>query len=253
MKVVVIGGTGLVGSRLTSELRRRGADVSIVSRTTENVDLLEPYGLADAFDGVDVVIDTLNTSAMDSVGATQFFKRAAGNISAAETEAHVPHHILLSIIGLELATRNGHYIGKLAQEQVVKRSGIPYTIVRSAQFFEFLPSIAEFFVIDGEVQLPRTLVQPVAVNDVVMALADAAESAAVDDTIEIAGPEQFPIVEAVRIVLSSDPRPVIEVSGYEAFGVDTHDALVPTGIFRKGDQWLKDWTVHRDSSVQKSE
>lgn len=236
MKILVAGGNGHVGSRLTARLNDLGHQVVVASRAT-GVDAVTGEGLGDAMTGVDVVVDVLNTMEMDAAAATAFFRGTTERLLAAEHTTGVRHHVLLSVVGADRALENGYYAGKVAQEDAVRDGGIPYTIVRATQFHDFVPTIADWLSAGGVVNAPSMLVQPVDVDDVVDLLADVAQGSPVDDTVDLAGPDRYRLDELLRATLAAqgDSRSVVTATG-TALGADAPDSLVPIGAHRSGDR-----------------
>jgi uncharacterized protein YbjT (DUF2867 family) len=234
MKLLIAGGNGYVGTRLADRLRALGHNVTAGSRAT-GFDAVTGAGLGDAMRGVDVVVDVLNTADIDAAAATAFFRGTTERILAAEKSTGVRHHVLLSIVGADRALANGYYAGKVAQEDAVKNSDVPFTIVRATQFYSFVPTIADWLTVDGTVAAPGMLLQPVDVADVVDVLAEVALGTPAEDTIDIAGPERFRLDDLLRATLTSrgDPRPVVTIEG-TALGADATDSLVPLGVHRTG-------------------
>lgn len=234
MRFLIIGGSGQVGSRLTSRLRELGHEVAVGSRDT-GVDAVTGEGLGDAMIGADVVVDVLNTGEMDAAAATAFFRGTTERLLAAEHSTGVRHHVLLSIVGADRARANGYYVGKVAQEEAVRDGDIPFTIVRATQFHHFVPTIADWLTVDGTVRAGELLLQPVDVDDVVDLLAEVALGAPMGDTVDLAGPERFRLDDLLRATLAaaSDERIVRSVEG-SVLGADAADSLVPLGSHRTG-------------------
>lgn len=234
MKLLVLGGGGHVGSLVVDLLREKGHQVVVGSRAT-GVDVVTGEGLGPVMDGVDTVIDVLNTNDMDAAAATAFFRGGTERVLAAEHTTDVRHHVLLSIVGADRARANGYYVGKVAQEDAVRESDIPFTIVRATQFHDFVPMIADWLTDHGQVEAPGMLLQPVDVRDVVDLLVEVAQSTPLNDTVDLAGPEAFALDDLLRSTLRdrSDPRPVVTVDG-TALGADSGDSLVPIGPHRTG-------------------
>ncbi|RMI12504.1 SDR family oxidoreductase [Cellulomonas triticagri] len=234
MRMLVAGGTGHVGSRLTARLRELGHDVVVGSRE-DGFDPVTGAGVGDAVRGADVVVDVLNTPEMEAAAATAFFRGTTERLLAAELSTGVRHHVLLSVVGADRALANGYYAGKVAQEDAVREGDVPFTVVRATQFHHFVPSIADWLTVDGTVHAPGTLLQPVAVEDVVALLADVAEGPALGDTVDLAGPDRFRLDDLLRATLAEqgDPRVVRTVDG-TALGAESGDALVPLGAYRRG-------------------
>lgn len=243
MRIAIIGGTGLVGTRLVEELDRRGHETVVVARET-GADVLTGDGLDGPLDGVEVVVDVLNVVTMDAEESTAFFRTAEEQITAAEQRAGVRHHVLLSIVGLERALDNGYYAGKLAQEGVVTAGAVPFSVLRATQFFEYLGTVADWATQDGVVHLPATLLQPVALDDVVGHLARLAEGEPTRETREIAGPDVGPAHEVVRAALAAagDQRTIRVVPG-QMMGAGSDDALVPHGAHETGTTRFDDWAA----------
>jgi uncharacterized protein YbjT (DUF2867 family) len=243
MKIVVIGGSGLIGSKLVEKLREDG-HVAIAASPDSGVDTLTGEGLSEALAGAQVVVDVSNAPAWDDAAVLEFFQTSSRNILAAEAVAGVTHHVTLSIVGTDRLQDSGYYRAKLAQEQAVKAGNVPYTILRATQFFEFIGRIADSST-DGEtVRLPPVLVQPEAANDVAAALAEIAVSAPVNGIVELAGPEQFRLDELARRVLSAkhDPRRVTADVRARYFGAELDDrSLTPGTNARIAPTRFEDW------------
>jgi uncharacterized protein YbjT (DUF2867 family) len=229
MKIVVIGGSGLIGSKLVKKLREGGHD-PLAASPDSGVDTLTGKGLAEALEGAEVVVDVSNAPAWDDAAVLAFFQTSARNLLAAEAVAGVRHHVALSVVGTDRLPDSGYLRAKLAQEQVVKAATVPYTIVRATQFFEFIGRIADSSA-DGEtVRLPPVQVQPEAADDVAAALADVAVSPPVNGTVELAGPERFRLDELARRVLSAngDARRATADGRARYFGATLDDrSLIP--------------------------
>ncbi|MGP3534013.1 SDR family oxidoreductase [Microbacterium sp. RD1] len=242
MNVVVFGGTGNIGGRVAERLRAAGHSVTAVSRET-GVDLTTGAGLADLLAGVDVVVDTLNAMAFDTESAVAFFGGTSETILRAEEEARVKHHIALSIVGADRLDASGYLAGKVAQEQAIRESGVPSTIVRATQFFDFLPLIAQMSTSDGVVTVGDHDLQPMAPEEVARVLADVAVGAPLG-VVETAGPERASLASFVERLAQHDgsslPLRVDASVGY--FGVPTTgDAIVPVGDARISDVTLEQW------------
>jgi uncharacterized protein YbjT (DUF2867 family) len=244
MKIVVIGGTGLIGSKVVNRLRQKGHDV-LAASPNSGVNTVTGEGLAEALAGASIVVDLANSPSFEEEAAMSFFKAAGRNLLGAEAVAGVKHHVALSVVGTERLQAMGYFRAKLVQENLIKASGIPYTIVRSTQFFEFTAAIAQAGTIGQTVHLSPALYQPIASDDVADAVADAALAAPVNGTIEIAGPDRAPIDEFVGQFLTAtrDPRKVIADAHIGYFGIEVNDqSLTPgdnprLGVIRFGD-WL---------------
>ena len=243
IKIVVIGGSGLIGAKLVNILRRWGHAVVPASPST-GVNTLTGEGLTGALKGAQVVVDVANAPSWEDKAVLEFFEISGRNLLAAETDAGVKHHVALSVVGTERLLANGYFRAKMAQEKVIKASKIPYTIVRSTQFFEFVGSIAQFATEGSTVRLPSVLMQPIASDDVAAALADIAISKPMDGMIEIAGPEQLRQDELVRQFLSATggARKVITDANARYYGIAVDDqSLVPGSNPRLGSAHFAEW------------
>jgi uncharacterized protein YbjT (DUF2867 family) len=252
MRIVVIGGTGLIGSRLVAGLDEAGHDVTAASPDT-GVNTLTGVGLADALEGASVVVDVSNSPSYDDAVVTEFFPTSTSNLLAAEAVAGVGHHLVLSIVGVERATGSAYYRAKRAQEELVRGSPIPYTIVHATQFFEFVTGIANAAT-DGEtVRLPRVLVQPIAADDLAAVLSELAQGPPVDDIVEVAGPQQFRLDELVRGRLKSqdDPRTVVADPTARYFGAELGErTLLPGKSAHEGETRFHDWLTQLVSRAE---
>lgn len=244
MRIVVIGGTGLIGSKTVALLARDGHDVLAAAPNT-GVDTISGEGLAKALTGADVVVDVSNSPSFDDKPAMDFFQTAGRNIAEAEKAAGVRHHVALSVVGTDRLQDSGYFRAKQVQEWMIRDSGIPWTLVQATQFFEFLRGIAGFSARGEDVRLPPVHFQPMAAQDVAAAIAQVALAAPTDGTVEVAGPEAFRIDELVARVLAfdRDPRRVIADPAAPYFGVAVNDAtLMPGPDARLGttgfDWWL---------------
>ena len=243
MKIVVIGGSGLIGSKLVDLLRKRGHEVAAASPNT-GVNTLTGQGLAEALAGAQVVVDVANSPSLEAEAATEFFLTSGRNLLAAEAAAGVSHHVALSVVGTQRVADSGYLRAKAAQENLIKASPIPYSIVQSTQFFEFIERIAKG-AFDGDVyRLSPALVQPIASDDVVAALADVTLGAPLNATVEVAGPEAIPLDELAREVLSGleDPRPIVADAHARYFGAELNDqSLIPGPNARLSANRFGDW------------
>ena len=243
MKIVVIGGSGLIGSKLVEKLRDAGHDV-LAASPRSGVDTITGAGLAAALAGARVVIDVSNAPAWDDAAVMDFFRTSARNISSAETAAGVSHHVLLSVVGTERLQDSGYFRAKLAQEEAVRAAPVPHTILRATQFFEFIGRIADSSSDGKTVRLAPVLIQPEAADDVAATLADVALSPAANRTVELAGPESFRLDELVARVLNAknDPRRVIPDVHARYFGVELDDhSLTPGDNPRIAPTRFEDW------------
>jgi len=244
MKIVVIGGTGLIGSKLVKKLRADGHDPLAAAPDT-GADIITGNGLAEALAGAQVVVDVSNAPNWGDAAVMDFFQTSARNILAAETAAGIGHHVALSVVGTDRLQGSGYFRAKLGQEEAIKAAAVPSTILRATQFFEFVGRIADSSTHDGTVSLPPLLFQPEAADDVAAALADIAEAAPVNGTVELAGPERFRLDELVRHFLSAtnDPRQVVTDVHAPYYGIEVTDerALVPGDNPRLGATRFADW------------
>lgn len=224
MKIVIIGGTGLIGSKTTERLRAKGHEVIAASPNT-GVDTITGAGLAEALAGCAVLLDLANSPSFEDKAVMAFFETSGRNLLAAAKAAGVGHHIALSVVGTERLQESGYFRAKLVQEKLIREAGIPYTIVHSTQFMEFLGGIAQSGTVDGKAYLSPAFVQPIASDDVADAMADVALSKPANGVIEIAGPERFRLNELVARYLKAagDPRPVVVDREARYFGARLED------------------------------
>ena len=243
MKIVVIGGTGLIGSNLVEKLRRAGHEAVPASPDT-GVDTYTGEGLEQVLEGAQVVVDVSNAPVWEDAAVLDFFQTTSRNVVAAETAATVGHHVLLSVVGTDRLPDSGYLRAKLAQEEAVKAASIPYTILRATQFFEFIGRIADASTEGDTVRLAPVLFQPEAADDVAAALADVAVSAPVNGVIELGGPEAFRFDELVRRVLSAknDPRQVTADAHARYYGTELEEhSLTPGSNARIAPTRFEDW------------
>jgi uncharacterized protein YbjT (DUF2867 family) len=243
MKIVVIGGTGLIGTKLCNNLRERGHDVVPASPGT-GVNTITGEGLKDAIAGAQVVVDVANSPSFEDNAVLEFFQTSGRNLLSTEAEAGVKHHVALSIVGTDALPDGGYMRAKTAQEQLIKAGKVPYTIVRAPQFMEFVGAIAQSGADGQTVRLPTGMMQPIAADDVAAALADVAVAEPNNGTIDIAGPEKIRMDELARRYLAAkgDSRQVIGDSNARYFGTRIDDqSLVPRGQSRNGQTQFSDW------------
>lgn len=229
MKIVVIGGTGLIGTKLVNNLRTRGHEV-LAASPSSGVNTITGEGLTEALKGAQVVVDLANAPQWDDKAVLEFFETSGRNLLAAEATAGVKHHVALSIVGADRLPASGYLRAKVAQENLIKASKVPFTIVRSTQFFEFVKGIAQSATEDQTVRLSPGMMQPIAADDVAAALTDVALAEPLNGTMEIAGPEQIRMDDFVRRFLSAtrDSRNVITDVHARYFGAELNDqSLVP--------------------------
>jgi len=243
-KIVVIGGTGLIGSKVVTMLRDRGYDVVPASPNT-GVNTLTGEGLAAVLEGASVVVDVSNSPSFADAAVMEFFQTSTRNLLSYEAAAGVGHHVALSVVGSERLPDSGYLRAKVAQEKLIKESSIPYSIVRATQFFEFLKSIADSATEGNTVRLPSVSFQPLAADDVASVVAKVAVGAPLNGTVEVAGPEQFRFNEFISRGLSArkDPRAVIADPHARYFGAELSErSLVPGNGALLGairfDEWL---------------
>ncbi|QPF86096.1 SDR family oxidoreductase [Bradyrhizobium genosp. L] len=244
MKIVIIGGTGLIGSKTAARLRKQGHDVMAAAPST-GVNTITGEGLAEALKGAEVVIDLANAPSFEDKAVLEFFQTSGRNLVAAEKAAGVKHHVALSIIGTDRLPESGYLRAKVAQEQIIRDSGIPYTILRSTQFFEFLGGIAQGGTVGNTARLSTGYLQPIASDDVADFVTDAAVAAPVNGIIEISGPERLRLCDFAARYLKAigDTRTVIADPEAQYFGTRLQDgSLVSDGNPRIGrigfDQWF---------------
>ncbi|MDW4572138.1 NAD(P)H-binding protein [Microbacterium sp. M3] len=247
MKIVVLGGTGNIGAQVVALLRERGHEVVAASPST-GVDGVTGVGLDEAFAGADAVVDTTNPRDFSEEAAVAFFATATTHVLDAEKKAGVGHHVALSVVGVDRDPgARGYLAGKVAQERLIAGGGVPATIVRATQFFEFLRDIADGSTVDGEVRVAPTLLQPVAAAAVARVVAEVAVAPAAG-SVEVAGPERAPLGEFLRRVLDADgdalPVRVDATAGYFGRAVD-ETSLVPVGEARIDPLTLEEWLAAR--------
>jgi uncharacterized protein YbjT (DUF2867 family) len=246
MKIVVIGGSGLIGTKVVKNLRQHGHEVVAASPST-GVNTITGEGLAEALTGAQVVVDVANAPSWEDQAVLEFFEKSGHNLLAAEAAAGVGHHVALSVVGTERLLASGYFRAKLAQENLIKTSPIPYTIVRATQFFEFVGGIAQSATQGETIRLPAALMQPIASDDVAAAMADVAVAEPLNGTVELAGPEPVRQDELVRKFLSAtgDPRTVTTDPSALYYGaVLTDQSLTPGDNPRIGPTRFEDWLRH---------
>jgi uncharacterized protein YbjT (DUF2867 family) len=245
MKIVVIGGTGLIGAKTVAILRQRGHEI-LAASPKGGINTITGEGLGRALADAQVVIDLANSPSFEDKAVLEFFQTAGRNLLAAEATAGVRHHVALSIVGTDRSPDNGYFRAKVAQENLITASGIPYTIVRSTQFLEFLGAIAASGADGNVVRMSPSLFQPIAADDVAAFVADAALAAPRNGIVEIAGPERAPFNDIVARYLKAigDPRQVVSDPEARYFGSRVEEfSLVPLGEARLGgigfDEWFR--------------
>jgi uncharacterized protein YbjT (DUF2867 family) len=247
MKIVIVGGTGLIGSKAGWRLREGGHEV-VVAALSSGVNAMTGEGLAQAFAGADVVIDVTNPKSFEDDAILGFFKKSSRNLLAAEARAGVRHHVSLGIVGTERLQASGYLRGKLVQETLIRDSGNSYTIIHSTQFFELMPGIADLATVGQEVRLPTAFVQPISADEVANAVSEIALGPPAAGIIEIAGPERGRLNEFVTRFLSAikDKRVVVPDPEARYFGAELGDqSLLPGDKARIGTTIFQDWLLRR--------
>lgn len=255
MKIVVIGGTGLIGSKLVARLREHGHDAVAASPGT-GVNTVTGEGVSEVLSDASVVVDVSNAPDWDDDAVMHFFQTSSHNLLAAEATAGVGHHVALSVVGTDRLTESGYFRAKLAQEELIQSSSIPYTIVHATQFFEFINGIADAATDGNTVRLPPALIQPMAAQDVASALAGVAVGPPQNRIVEIAGPDQFRLDDLLRGVLAAcdDPREVITDPSAEYFGIAPGErTLLPGDDARLGTTHFDDWSRKTSDQTPRQE
>jgi uncharacterized protein YbjT (DUF2867 family) len=243
MKIVVIGGTGLIGSNVVARLREHGHEAVPASPDT-GVNSITGEGLTEVLEGASVVVDVSNAPAWEDDAVLAFFETSTGNLLAAEAAAGVGHHVALSVVGTDRLTESGYFRAKLAQEQLIANGSIPYSIVHATQFFEFVGRIADEATDGTTVRLPPAYFQPMAAADVASAVGRVAAGAPLNGIVEVAGPDQFRLDELVRDVLRTrkDPRSVLADPHASCFGITPGErTLLPGPDARLSETRFEDW------------
>src|SRR5438132_2938055 len=243
MKIVVIGGSGLIGSKLVSKLREQGHE-AVAASPKSGVNSITCEGLAEALKGASVVVDVTNSPSWEDAAVMTFFETSTRNLLAYGASAGVKHHVALSVVGTERLLASGYFRAKMAQENLIKASSIPYTIVRATQFFEFVGGIAQAATEGQTVRLPPVLMQPIVSNDVATVVAEAALAEPLNGTLELAGPEPIRQDELVRQFLhaTGDARTVITDPKALYYGISVNDqSLTPGDNPRLGPTRFADW------------
>ncbi|HEY6292997.1 MAG TPA: SDR family oxidoreductase [Terriglobia bacterium] len=243
MKIVVVGGSGLIGSKLVNKLREERQE-AVAASPNSGFNTLTCEGLAEVLKGAVVVVDVTNSPSWEDAAVMNFFETSTRNLLAYEAAAGVGHHVALSVVGTERLLASGFFRAKMAQENLIKGSSIPYSIVRATQFFEFVKSIADFSTDGDKVRLPPALIRPMAADDVASAVGRVATGLPVNGTVEVGGPEQFRLDELVRQGLTAhkDPREVVTDPHARYYGIELSDrALLPGDNARLGETRFKTW------------
>jgi uncharacterized protein YbjT (DUF2867 family) len=243
MKILVIGGSGLIGSKVVSNLRQLGYDV-LVGSPSNGINILTGEGLDDAVKGTQIVIDLSNSPSFEDQAVLDFFETAGRNLLAAEEKAGVKHHIALSVVGTDRMLESGYFRAKMAQENLIKQSKVPYTIVRSTQFFEFLSGIAQFGTVGNEIRLSPAHVQPISSDDIAAIVTDTALEQPINATFDAAGPEKVGLAELMKRYLDAlgDQRVVLADPNAAYYGAQINDqSLTPTGAARIATTGFSAW------------
>src|SRR5580692_4106189 len=243
MKIVVIGGSGLIGSKLVTKLREQGHE-AVAASPKSGINTLTGEGLAEALTGASAVVDVSHSHSWEDSDVMKFFETSTRNLLASETAAGVRHHVALSVVGSERMLESGYFRAKIAQENLIKASSIPYSIVRATQFFEFVKGIADISTEGNKVRLPHVLFQPMAADDVASAVGKVAMGAPVHGAVEVGGPEKFPLDDLVRQALAAwkDPREVVADPHARYYGVEVSErTLIPDDGAQLGQTRFADW------------
>ena len=251
MRIVVIGGSGLIGSKLVKQLRDHGHEALAASPNT-GVNSITGEGLAEALKSASVVVDVSNAPSWEDSAVMKFFETSTRNLLAADRAAGVQHHVALSVVGTDRMLQSGYFRAKMAQENLIKASSIPYSIVRATQFFEFVKPIADFSTEGNKVRLPSALIQPMAAEDVASAVARVAEGPPVNGTVEVGGPEKFRLDELVRHDLAAlnDPREVVTDPHGRYYGIEVSErTLVPGDDARLGPTRFEAWLSRQTGQI----
>jgi len=257
MKIVVVGGTGLIGSRLVAKLREHGHETVAASPKT-GVNSVTGEGLAEALKGAAVVVDVTNSPSWEDTAVLKFFETSTRNLLTYEADAGVGHHVALSVVGTERLLESGFFRAKIAQENLIKRSSIPYSIVRATQFFEFIKAIADFSTEGNTVRLPSSLIQPMAAEDVARAVCRVALGSPLNGTVEVGGPEKFHLDELARRALAArkDPREVVADPQGRYYGIKVSETtLIPGSDARLGETRFETWLsqpANREPAIEKA-
>jgi len=246
MKIVIIGGSGLIGTKLVNMLRDRGQE-ALAASPTSGVNTLTGAGVAEALKGAQVVVDVTNSPSFEDAAVLNFFETSTRNLLRAEADAGVGHHVALSVVGADRLPDSGYMRAKVAQEALIRSAPVPYTIVRATQFFEFLGAIAGSSTDSDTVRLPPARMQPIAADDVAAALADVAVGTPVNGILELAGPEPLPMDALVRRFLGAhqDTRQVVADVHARYFGTELNDqSLTPGDTPRLAPTRFEDWLSH---------
>jgi uncharacterized protein YbjT (DUF2867 family) len=251
MKIVVVGGSGLIGSKAVTKLGEHGYQ-TVAASPASGVNTLTGEGLAEVLEGASVVVDVSNSPSFEDAPVMEFFKTSTGNLLRCEAAAGVGHHVALSVVGTDRLPDSGYLRAKMAQETLIKESSIPYSIVRATQFFEFLKSIADSATVGNTVRLPSVRFQPLAADDVASAVCKVAMGSPLNGIVELGGPEQLRFDEFIRRALSArkDPREVVADPHARYFGTELSEySLVPGNDALLGETRFEDWLSRSASQI----
>ena len=254
MKIVVIGGTGLIGSKLVPKLRQQGHE-AVAAALNTGVNTLTGEGLAEVLQGASVVVDVSNSPSWEDAAVLKFFETSTRNLLTQGAAAGVTHHVALSVVGTDRLSESGYFRAKIAQEKLIKESSVPYSIVHATQFFEFLKGLADISMVGGQVHLPPVLFQPMAADDVASGVATVAVGAPVNRIVEIGGPEPFRVDELVQRHLASikDPRKVVADPDARYAGAKLSErTLVPGSNARLGKTRYETWLAQQTPQAEGS-
>jgi uncharacterized protein YbjT (DUF2867 family) len=255
MKIVVIGGSGLIGSKLVRKLREHG-DEAVAASPDTGVNTVTGEGLPRALKDASVVVDVSNAPSWEDAAVMKFFETSTRNLLASEAAAGVRHHVALSVVGTDRLLESGYFRAKIAQENLIKGSSIPYSIVHATQFFEFIKGIADLSTVDNKVLLPPALIQPMAADDVASAVGRIAMGSPVNGTVEVGGPEKFRLDELVRRYLSArkDPRQVVTDPHARYYGIEVSErTLVPGDDAQLGETRFETWLNQSAGQIQSTQ
>ncbi|MDR3567218.1 MAG: SDR family oxidoreductase [Syntrophobacteraceae bacterium] len=243
MKIVVIGGSGLIGQKLVRNLREHGQKV-VAASPSSGINTITGEGLAEALEGAAVVVDVSNSPEWEDAAVMEFFERSTRNLLVHAAAAGVGHHIALSVVGTERLLDSGYFRAKMAQENLIKRGSTPYSIIRATQFFEFVHKIADFSIEGDKVRVPPVLIQPMAADDVASAVGRTAMGSPVNGAIEVGGPERFRLDKLIRLSLTKRKEPCEVIADPHAryHGVEVSESTLLPGVYaRLGDISFEDW------------
>jgi uncharacterized protein YbjT (DUF2867 family) len=254
MKILVIGGTGLIGSKLVNKLREHRHE-AVPAAPNTGVNTITGEGLAGVLKGASVVVDVSNSPSWDDAEVLKFFETSTRNLLTDEAAARVGHHVVLSVVGTDRLSESGYMRAKIAQEKLIKESSLPYSIVHATQFFEFLKGLADISMVGDKVHLPPVLFQPMAADDVASGIARVAVGQPINGIVEIAGPEQFRVDELVRrrLVSLKDPREVVADANARYGGARVSErTLLPGNNARLGETRFETWLTQPAAQIPKA-